>query len=76
MPSWGDDEGRFWWGPPGVPYYEEVQIPHAPVSYRATCRCACCKYKRKQRGEPEPQTEAERIVELEAEVERLKKESR
>ena len=72
MPNWADDEGRYYWGPPGVPFYDQVEIPHAPVTYKSDCLCDCCAFARKQRGAPEPQSDAERIKELEDEVERLK----
>lgn len=42
MPNWADDEGRFWWTPPGGTWLDEVEIPHAPVTRPAGCSCAMC----------------------------------
>lgn len=50
MPNWSDDEGRYWYTPPGAPWYEAIQIPYPPVSVpRSGCKCRCCADARKRR---------------------------
>lgn len=50
MPNWADDEGRFHWQPPGKAWYEQVEIPHAPISEREGCFCAFCNHRRLKEG--------------------------
>lgn len=46
MPNWSDDEGRYWWNPPGTAWYESVEIPHPPVVVEKGCKCEFCKHER------------------------------
>lgn len=46
MPNWADDEGRYHWTPPGKPWYDAIEIPHAPVIIRDGCQCPCCRHSR------------------------------
>jgi hypothetical protein len=59
MPSWSDDEGRFYWAPPDRPFYERVEIPHAPVTVQAGCTCKFCSY---SGGAPSRYTIPEKIL--------------
>ena len=44
MPSWSDENGLYWWNPPGT-RWEAVEIPHAPVGEpNPDCRCAYCEH--------------------------------
>lgn len=49
MPNWSDDEGRFWWTPPGKMWYDRVEVPHPPVVVMKKCSCDFCEYERKQK---------------------------
>lgn len=48
MPNWSDDEGRFWWTPPGKMWYDNIQIPHPPVLVEEGCTCEFCEYEKSQ----------------------------
>ncbi len=48
MPNWADDEGRYWWVPPGKMWYDSIQIPHPPISAEKGCTCEFCKYEKSQ----------------------------
>ena len=39
MPTWSDDEGRYWCTTKAG---ETVEIPHAPVGLYEHCQCICC----------------------------------
>lgn len=39
MPTWSDDEGRYWYTTAAG---ETVEIPHAPVGLYKHCNCICC----------------------------------
>jgi hypothetical protein len=44
MPNWSDENGRYWWNPPGSKWYEAVEIPHAPVGIEPKCKCVYCQH--------------------------------
>lgn len=39
MPTWSDDEGRYWYDTKDG---RTVEIPHAPVAQYDHCTCPCC----------------------------------
>ena len=45
MPSWADENERYWWIPPGKYWFERVEIPHPPVIQRDNCICDFCQWK-------------------------------
>ena len=49
MPNWSDDEGRYWWTPPGKMWYENVEVPHPPITVRKGCACDFCVYERAEK---------------------------
>lgn len=42
MPNWSDENGRYWWKPPGETFDQE--IPHPPVIPDEDCGCVFCEY--------------------------------
>jgi len=50
VPNWADDEGRYWWTPPGKTWHEAVEIPHAPLSVEDGCDCIYCVHNRPGEG--------------------------
>ncbi len=59
MPNFSDDEGRYYWQPPGKFWYERIEIPHAPIVIEAGCRCKFCVTKRIESSENETRTRQE-----------------
>jgi len=41
MPNWSDEDGRYWWTPPGK-HWTEREIPHPPVVTVSGCVCDFC----------------------------------
>ena len=60
MPNWADENGRYWYNPPGKHWWESVEIPHPPVVMRPKCKCAFCTDERERRRYARAQRKAER----------------
>lgn len=64
MPNWSDENGRFWYTPPGKHYTSSIEVPHPPVSVEPGCTCAFCtdKQPRKPAGDKNRALESARTV--------------
>lgn len=62
MPNWGDDEGRYWWTPPGKMWYDRIEVPHPPVITEKNCKCDFCIHERAEKKKAIKQREKENLL--------------